>query len=189
MMQPPRPALVGVPVLETERLRLRGLQASDFDAMAAFAASPRAAFIGGQISRTLAWRGFCHMTGHWVHRGYGVFVFCDKATDAPLGTTGPWFPEGWPEPEIAWSVWAPEAEGKGYAFEAATAARAYAYGVLGWPTAISMIDPANTRSAALARRMGCVQDGTFVHEQYGLSNIWRHPAPDTLADGGMEAYA
>jgi RimJ/RimL family protein N-acetyltransferase len=185
----PPPALTGVPVLETERLRLRGLQASDFNTFAAFAASPRAGFVGGPNGRTLAWRGFCSMTGHWVHRGYGVFVFCDKVTDAPLGTTGPWYPEGWPEPEIAWTVWSPEAEGKGYAHEAATAARAYAYGVLGWATAISLIDPRNTRSAALARRMGCVPDGSFVHEQYGETIIWRHPSADALADGGMEAYA
>lgn len=189
MTLPPRPALVGVPVLETERLRLRGLQADDFDLFAAFAASPRSVFVGGPNDRNLAWRGFCHMTGHWVHRGYGVFVICDKTTGEPLGTTGPWFPEGWPEPEIAWTIWAPDAEGKGYAFEAATAARAYAYGVLGWPTAISLIDPANTRSAALARRMGCTPDGIFSHAQYGETNIWRHPGPDTLTDGGMEAYA
>lgn len=185
----PRPALVGVPVLETERLRLRGLQADDFDTFAAFAASARSAYVGGPNGRALAWRGFCHVTGHWVHRGYGVFAICDKATGEPLGTTGPWFPEGWPEPEIAWTIWAPDAEGKGYAFEAATAARAYAYGVLGWSTAISLIDPANARSAALARRMGCVPDGTFVHEQYGETNIWRHPSPDALSDGGIGACA
>ena len=185
----PRAALTGVPVLETARLVLRAPQASDFDTFATFAASPRAAFVGGPRSRGLAWRGFCHITGHWVHRGFGPFVFCDKVGGAPLGTTGPFYPEGWPEPEIAWTVWTPQAEGKGLAHEAAQAARAFAYGVLGWSTAISLIDPANTRSAALARRMGCVPDGTFTHEQYGVTDIWRHPAPDTLTDGGMEAYA
>jgi RimJ/RimL family protein N-acetyltransferase len=185
----PAPALTGVPVLETARLRLRGFQASDFDTFAAFAASPRAAFVGGPNGRTLAWRGFCHMTGHWVHRGYGMFVICDKASGAPLGASGPWFPEGWPEPEIAWSIWDAQAEGKGYAFEAASATRAFAYDVLGWSTAISLIDVNNARSAALARRMGCVADGVFTHEQFGQSTIWRHPAPDALTDGGIEAYA
>lgn len=184
-----QPRLVGTPVLETERLRLRAPVAADFETYAAFAASSRAAFVGGAVGRNLAWRGFCHLTGHWVHRDYGVFVFCDKATDAPLGTTGPFYPEGWPEPEIAWSVWHPGAEGKGLAHEAARAARAWAYDVLGWTTAISLIDPHNTRSAALARRMGCVRDGTFVHEQYGATDIWRHPAAAALADGGMEACA
>lgn len=189
MMPTPRPSLADTPVLETERLRLRAPVTDDFETFAAFMASDRAAHVGGPISRAMAWRGFCHITGHWVHRGFGAFVFADKATDAGLGMVGPWFPEGWPEPEIAWSVWDARVEGQGLAYEAAQAARAHAYGVLGWPTAISLIAAANTRSQALARRMGCVPDGTFVHDQFGESGIWRHPAPGALADGGMEAYA
>jgi RimJ/RimL family protein N-acetyltransferase len=185
----PAPALTGVPVLETERLILRAPVLGDFDTMATFAGSDRAAYVGGSIRRALAWRAFCHMTGHWVHRGFGPFVFCDRTTGAPLGWSGPWFPEAWPEPEIGWTLWVAQAEGKGYAFEAATATRAFAYDVLGWSTAISLIHIDNTRSAALARRMGCAPDGTFVHEQFGESTIWRHPAPDALTDGGMEAYA
>ena len=189
MIHTPRPALTGTPVLETGRLILRAPVAADFDSFAAFAASDRAAYVGGPNSRALAWRRFCGMTGHWVHRGFGLFVFCDGTTGTPLGTAGPWYPEGWPEPEIAWTVWSPQAEGCGYAFEAATATRAFAYDILGWPTAISMISPRNTRSEALARRMGCTADGTFHHEQFGENTLWRHPAPDTLTDGGIEAYA
>ncbi|MDO9524896.1 MAG: GNAT family N-acetyltransferase [Gemmobacter sp.] len=183
-----RPTLTGTPVLETERLILRAPVTSDFDAFAAFAGSDRAAHVGGPSNRALAWRGFCHLTGHWVHRGYGYFVFTDKTSGAPLGMSGPWYPEGWPEPEIAWSVWDAAAEGKGFAKEAAIAARAYAYGVLGWTTAISLIDPANSRSAELARRLGAVPEiDTVVMDK--PCTIWRHPAPDTLTDGGMEAYA
>ena len=177
------------PVLETERLILRAPVTEDFEVYVDFMATDRAGHIGGPISRALAWRAFGHMTGHWVHRGYGMFIFTDRSSGAALGMCGPWFPEGWPEPEIGWSVWAAEAEGKGLAHEAALAARAHAYGVLGWPTAISLIAANNTRSQALARRMGCMPDGIFVHEQFGESGIWRHPAPDMLADGGMEAYA
>lgn len=183
------PALTGTPVLETARLVLRAPVLADFDAFADFAASPRATFVGGPNGRNLAWRGFCGMVGHWVLRGYGVFVFCDRVTGTPLGTSGPWFPEGWPEPEIAWTVWSESAEGRGFAFEAATATRAFAYDMLGWPGAISLIATGNARSQALARRMGCTADGVFVHEQFGESVIWRHPAPDTLTDGGIEAYA
>lgn len=173
------PALVGVPVLETERLRLRGPKASDFEPFAAFLQSPRAAFVGGTVPRVQAWRAFGHLTGHWVLRGYSMFIIADKATDAALGMSGPWFPEGWPEPEIGWSVWAPEAEGKGVAFEAAMAARAWAFETLGWTTAISLIVDGNTRSEALARRMGCTLEGTFTHEVYGKSRIFRHPPART----------
>ncbi len=177
------------PVLETERLILRAPVTEDFEPFAACMASDRAVHLGGPFSRVLAWRSFGHLTGHWVHRGYGMFVLVERATGAAIGMSGPWFPEGWPEPEIGWTIWAPEAEGKGYAAEAALAARGYAYDVLGWPTTISLIAPGNTRSQALARRMGCVLESTFTHEQFGESGIWRHPAPEALADGGMDAYA
>ena len=178
-----------IPRLETERLILRGFRPEDFELFAGFAASDRARFVGGPSERNLAWRGFCGMTGHWVHRGYGFFVIEDKGTGKTLGTCGPYFPEGWPEPEIGWSLWDAEAEGKGFAREAALAARAFAYDTLGWTTAISLIVEGNTRSEALAQRMGCTRDGTFTHAQFGATAIWRHPAPSDLADGGIEAYA
>ena len=61
--------------------------------------------------------------------------------------------------------------------EAAFAARRHAYEVLNWPTAISLIDPANTRSIRLAERMGCHHEADFTHVRLGLMQVWRHPAP------------
>ncbi len=170
------PALIGVPVLETERLRLRGPKRADFETFATFLQSDRAAFVGGKQPRVQAWRAFGHLTGHWVLRGFSMFIIADKTTDAALGMAGPWFPEGWPEPEIGWSIWDAAAEGKGVAHEAATAARAWAYDALGWTTAISLIVDGNARSEALARRMGCQFEGEFTHETFGKSRIFRHPA-------------
>lgn len=173
-------SLSGVPVIETERLRLRGPKLADFEVFAGFLQSDRAAFVGGKQPRVQAWRAFGHLTGHWVLRGFSMFIIADKATDAALGMSGPWYPEGWPEPEIGWSVWEPQAEGKGVAFEAATAARAWAYDALGWTTAISLIVDGNTRSEAMAARMGCAYEGEFTHEVYGKSRIFRHPGPEAL---------
>lgn len=173
-------ALTGIPVIETPRLILRGPKSSDFEGFAAFTASDRSIHVGGPLSRVMAWRGFCHATGHWLHRGYSSFIIVDKVTDLPLGMSGPWFPEGWPEPEIAWTIWVPEAEGKGMAFEAAQAARAWAYHTLGWTTAISMIAAENARSQALARRMGCTRGADFSHETFGACQIWRHPSAESL---------
>ena len=178
-----------IPRLETERLILRGFRSEDFEPFAAYAQSPRSKGTGGPQDRNLAWRAFASMTGHWVHRGFGFFVIEHKESGQALGTCGPWFPEGWPEKEIGWTLWSPEGEGQGFAHEAALAARGFAYDTLGWSTAISMILYGNTRSEALAKRMGCTRDGGFVHAQYGETSIWRHPAPGDLADGGMEAYA
>lgn len=177
-----------IPRLETPRLVLRAPRVADFETFAAYQASERSRFTGGPLDRNLAWRSFGHLTGHWVLRGYGVFVIEDKATGLAIGTTGPWFPEGWPEPELAWSLWTAGAEGKGYAAEAALAGRAYAYEALGWTSVISMILDGNTRSEALARKLGCVRESGFTHAQFGACSIWRHPAADAQG-AGMEAYA
>lgn len=189
MITAPRPQLTGVPVLETERLRLRVPAPDDFGPFAAYCASERSRFTGGPNERSLAWRSFCSITGHWVQRGYAFFVLEERASGRAIGMAGPWFPEGWPEPEIGWQLWNLADEGRGLAREAAGAARGFAYGVLGWQTAISLIAEGNSRSVALARKLGCRPDGIFAHAQLGNCEIWRHPAPDTLSDGGMEAYA
>lgn len=173
--------LSNAPRLTTARLTLRLPQASDFDAWAACMASDRSKFIGGPVERHFAWRSFCHLAGHWLIRGYGMFVFADRQTDAPYGMTGPWFPEGWPEEEIGWTVWDAGVEGRGYAQEAALAARDYAYSTMGWTTAISLIDADNTRSVTLARRMGCAFERDYTHPQYGAMQVWRHPATAVAA--------
>jgi RimJ/RimL family protein N-acetyltransferase len=188
-MTAPRPALTGTPVLETERLILRAPETADFDVWADYFGSERSRFTGGPQPMAQAWRSFCGLTGHWVHRGYGMFFVTPRAGGPALGLVGPWFPEGWPGQEIGWILFSPEAEGKGIALEAAQTARAHAYDVLGWPGAISLIDPQNTRSQALARRLGCTPEGEAELPGLGLTVVWRHPAPDALADGGMEAYA
>jgi RimJ/RimL family protein N-acetyltransferase len=177
----PSVSLSGAPTLHTERLVLRVPQRGDYSHWSAFATSQRAQYIGGPLSDELAWRALGHLTGHWVHRGYGMFIFSTKDSDIPLGMAGPWYPEGWPEHEIGWSVWAPAAEGKGYAYEAALAARAFAYDVLGWTTAVSYVHPENQRSSALARRLGAVLDDSATQpfdDEPCL--IYRHPAPGVV---------
>lgn len=166
-----------IPTVETARLRLRAPAPSDFEAYAAFrTASPRTAGIGGLASRSDAFDIFCALTGHWAARGYGRWIVADKDTDAPLGVVGLYFPEGWPEPEIGWQVF-DVAEGKGVAYEAAAASRRYAYEDLGWTTVISLIRSDNTRSQALARRMGATLDAPYQHPTYGQMDVWRHLPP------------
>lgn len=169
-----------IPTLHTDRLALRAPRWDDFDAYAAFRASPRTATVGGPFSRSEAFTQLCAILGHWSLRGYGRWMVAERATDAPVGIVGLYYPEGWPEPELAWSVF-DAAEGRGYAHEAALASRIYAYDTLGWSTLISAVDPANTRSVALAKRLGCAQEAPFEHEVYGALHIWRHPAPEVTA--------
>ncbi len=166
-----------IPRLETARLVLRDYRQTDFDAFAAFYQTERSRFIGGPLSPEMAWRGLATHLGHWALRGYGFWAVEEKASGQFCGHVGLWFPEGWPEPEVGW-VMMGNAEGRGIAQEAALAARAHAYGPLGWRTAISAIDPGNLRSIRLAQRLGCVLESDFTHVRLGPMQVWRHPPPE-----------
>ena len=180
--------MTDIPVLTSERLTLRGADARDVDALAQFYASDRSTFVGGPLTRDLAWRQLATEIGHWTLKGFGRWIVTETATGATVGMVGLWAPEGWPEPEIGWDLF-DGFEGKGYATEAAQTARAYAYDILGWSTAISLVAPGNERSARVALRLGARLSGEFTHAKLGHLHIYRHPAPDELVNGGPEAYA
>ena len=166
-----------IPTVETDRLRPRLPQMSDLDAFAAFRSSPRSSFVGGPFTRTESFRDLAVLIGQWHLRGYGRWMITDKSSGKPLGTTGVYHPEDWPERELAWSLF-DAAEGRGIAFEAAMAARDFAYRVFGWSSIISCVDPANTRSVALAERMGATFERIFTHPSFGEMHVWRHPGPE-----------
>ncbi|MEX0286121.1 MAG: GNAT family N-acetyltransferase [Paracoccaceae bacterium] len=178
-------ALSTTPVLETERLILRAPQAGDWPVWLDMMMSDRSEFIRpDDIDEGKAWRAFGHVIGHWVLRGYGLFVFTLKDDNTALGATGAWYPAMWPEREIGWAVWSAAAEGKGYAFEAAQAARAYAFDTLGWDTAVSYIEKDNARSIALAERLGAVVDPDaprLSDDHWDNVLVYRHPTPEGAA--------
>lgn len=168
------------PLIETDRLILRGPAATDFEAIAAFYADPVRSFgFGGVLPRDEAWRWFASSIGHWHLRGYGFWTVTLKDDNAPAGICGLWNPEGWPEPEMGWIVF-DGFEGKSIAFEAATAVRAHAYGVMGFNTMTSNILPGNVRSVALAERLGAVHERTYQNINMGTEQLFRHPSPEAL---------
>ncbi|WP_212525144.1 GNAT family N-acetyltransferase [Actibacterium sp. MT2.3-13A] len=179
---------ITIPRLETERLILRAPALQDFEAFADFYASERAHFVGGPLNREESWRMLAMEIGHWQLAGFGRWIVETRDGGAVAGLVGLFCPEGWPEPEIGWDLFEGH-EGKGYATEAGAAARAYAYDSLGWDTAVSLVKPANVASARVAERLGARLEGMFTHQRHGAMQVWRHPAPAALSDGGMEAYA
>jgi len=111
-------------------------------------------------------------------RGYGSWVLEEKTSGDWVGYSGLWRPEGWPEPEVMWGL-AADAQGRGYATEAAQRARAFAYGELGWTTLISCIDPENLPSQRVAERLGAKREGAM--ELRGSTvGIYRHPDRESL---------
>ena len=147
------------PTLETPRLILRPPIQADLDGWAAFCADEETMrFIGGVVSRAVAWRIMSTVAGYWQLQGFGMFSVIEKATGRWIGRLGPIHPEAWPGDEVGWGL-AREAWGKGYATEGAAAAMDYAVDVLGWPDIIHTIAPENLASAALARRLGSTNRG------------------------------
>jgi len=142
------------PIIETERLILRPPVEGDLEAWMAFAADPEAArFLGGAQPRAVAWRAAMTIAGAWPVHGFSMFSVIEKASGRWIGRLGPWRPEGWPGTEVAWGL-AREAWGRGYATEGASAAVDWAFQTLGWSEVIHTIDPDNTPSQAVARRLG-----------------------------------
>lgn len=164
------------PRLETKRLALRAFAPGDFEAFSGFYASEASRFVGGPEDHIATWRRMASYAGCWMLRGYGKFVVEEKASGHAVGIVGPWYPEGWPEPEIGWTI-LPEFEGRGYATEAAGRALLCAYDELGWTTAMSAIFPGNDRSFRLAERLGAHHAGAVDVRPYGLLEIYRHLSP------------
>ena len=93
------------------------------------------------------------MCGAWTMTGIAMFSVIEKSSGQWVGRLGPWYPEGWPEPEVGWGI-AREHWGKGYASEGAAAAMDYAFDVLGWSDVIHCIDEKNLASQGVAKRLG-----------------------------------
>jgi RimJ/RimL family protein N-acetyltransferase len=170
---------VAIPTLETERLILRAWREEDLDAFAEFWAHEATAnFVGGVCGRGDAWRRLALQIGHWVLRGYGGWALEEKGSRRWVGYSGLWYPEGWPEPELMWSL-AADAQGRGFATEAARRVRDFAYGELGWTTLISCIAVANLPSQRVAGRLGAkLERHTELSER--PIGIYRHPSPEAL---------
>ncbi|MDA7423616.1 GNAT family N-acetyltransferase [Thalassococcus lentus] len=167
-------ANAGFPRLETERLILRGPLESDYPAVAAFMASPRATFVGGPVNDEFAtWRAFLAVIGHWSLRGYGFFTLEHRESGAIVGRAGIVNHIMWPEPELGWHLF-DGFEGQGYAYEAAVEIRQWADKSLGLGPLISLIVPENERSVRLAERLGATAESEI--ELMGATGVvYRHP--------------
>lgn len=156
-------------IIETERLILREIDPErDFDAWAkAMADENTVRYLGTPpMSRAQAWRSMAMAIGHWAIRGYGFFSLEHKETGEWVGRVGPWYPEGWPSPEIGWTI-SPDHLRQGFAIEAARASLEYVVKHLGWSSVIHVILEGNSASMAVARKLG----SELLRTQQGLPGV------------------
>lgn len=173
---------VNTPQIRTSRLLLRELRESDFDDYAAMCADPEVMeYLGGTpMSASDAWRHMAMLMGHWALLGFGTWAVEESATGAFVGRIGLHYPHGWPERELGWTL-ARGYWGRGLAAEGCRAVLQYVFGTLGWERLISLIDPENSRSIALAERLGARPEGeTEVLEHKVI--VYVHPKPAAQPD-------
>jgi RimJ/RimL family protein N-acetyltransferase len=165
-----------IPTLVAERLTLRAPFIEDWPAYAAFMATDRSIYMGGPHEQAIAWGMFCHDVAQWHLLGHGALMIELREGEAAAGqyigqigiNGGPLFPEH----EIGWMLY-DGFEGKGYAFEAASLMRDWAFEMLRLETLVSYIHPENAASCRLAERLGAVLDADAArHDPADL--VYRH---------------
>ena len=149
-----------VPVIETERLRLRGHEMRDFENSAAMWGDALVTrFIGGKPSaREDSWRRFMTFPGHWRLLGFGYWLIEEKTGGAYVGDGGFGnfkrdLPQPFDAPEQGWALM-PAMHGKGYATEAVHAMLGWAERHFGRTDFVCMIAPDNRASLRVAEKAG-----------------------------------
>ncbi|AHD07994.1 acetyltransferase, GNAT family [Phaeobacter gallaeciensis] len=163
------------PSLMTQRLTLVSPAEAGFDAHDAFLRIGAPRFIDAADDPDALWWSIATIIGHWHLRGYGLFALVERSTGRPVGMIGPWFPKGWPEPELSWHL-TEDARGKGYASEAAEAVLDWLFREKNWSNIASFIPEDNAASIALAQRIGARPEQLVSFRLAPANNMrtWRH---------------
>jgi RimJ/RimL family protein N-acetyltransferase len=149
------------PVLETERLYLRGHQAGDFADCVAMWSEPVVVryTIGDPSPASRTWLRMLGYRGHWAMLGFGYWAVEEKASGRYIGELG--FadfkrdiqPSIKGMPELGWAL-APRAHGIGYATEALQAVVAWGDRQFVSPRTTCIIHRDNKRSIRVADKLG-----------------------------------
>ncbi len=161
------------PVLTGSMATLRPHVASDLDAFWAFFQTDRAQYVSGPKNKTDLWNKFGAEVASWTLHGMGSWAI--DVDDVLAGQISVMQPPHFAEVEIGWILF-DGFEGQGIAFESAQLALDYTWSHITPPSLVSYIDEQNTRSIALAERLGATPDPNA--EKYDEEDIvYRHRRP------------
>jgi RimJ/RimL family protein N-acetyltransferase len=174
-------------LLETERLVLRKPRLDDVDRVLEYFSDPVAMeFIDEPTDKPAdAQAAIERWLGRWEADGLGFFAVDRREDGVMIGRIGllVWDTTTWEtstlsesgergQVELGWSL-AQAHWGRGYATEAAQAARAWAY-EQGVASLISLIHPDNVRSIRVAEKLDAAPTDT-IQAGGKPAVIWRHP--------------
>ncbi len=147
-----------VPVLETDRIRLRAHRLQDYSSCCAMWTDPVVTrFIGGRPSTAQqTWSRLLGYLGHWQLQNYGYWAIEEKTSNAFIGEIG--FADFKRDiiepmqnvPELGFAL-ASTAHGKGYATEAVHAALQWGDVHLPSNRTVALVNEANTASLHILR--------------------------------------
>jgi RimJ/RimL family protein N-acetyltransferase len=140
-------------VIETDRLLLRPLTATDLDEVDALHAAPDVMRTMGTFERPHALARLERNEREWQERGHGLMAIIERATSRFLGRSGLKYWPQFDETEVGW-VLHPHVWGHGFATEAGRACLEWGFGKLEVPYLTAMIRPDNDRSIRVAERLG-----------------------------------
>ncbi len=148
--------------LETERLRLRLPREGDLEGLYELHADPfTVSVFRSGFNRIEIWRRIAMALGYWQLRVYGPWSLEDKKTGTYVGSCSLWFPDGWQDVEVGYSIH-PAFRGQGLAVEAAKCVRNFGFSHHKFKRLVSYIQPSNLQSIRVAEKLGAKPDGEFM---------------------------
>ncbi|HEV3142621.1 MAG TPA: GNAT family N-acetyltransferase [Gemmataceae bacterium] len=149
--------LAEIPILETERLYLRGFTAGDLDLLHRLYSNAEVmSFIsvdGRPYTRERTEERLAAAIYRWTQHGIPMWAVFRKADQEFVGRCGFQIYEATKEIELAYTL-LPQAWGNGYATEASLACLDHVFTVLNWDRVVSRTRPTNTRSLHVMEKVG-----------------------------------
>lgn len=158
------------PLIETERLRLRGFTPADKPDFAAMRADPDVVryLVGGEalipFAEEIAESRISAFREGWG-AGFGVWAVEEKRSGRFLGQAGLAKLERSPDVEVLYAF-ARSAWGKGYAREAARASLAYAFETAELQRVVAFVVPQNTASSRVLEAVGLTALGETRYNDF-----------------------
>jgi [ribosomal protein S5]-alanine N-acetyltransferase len=165
------------PLLETPRLILREMSPDDLDFVASMLADPEVMrFYPRCYSRDESKTWIERQWHRYARHGHGLWLVLEKSTSQPVGQVGLLIQrvDGVEEKEVAYLIHRPFWR-RGFAAEAASACRDYAFTFFGREIVIALIRPENAPSQNVAMKLGMkprpgtVQHGGFEHHVFEIA--------------------
>ena len=159
---------MSIKVLETERLLLRPFTPDDAEFILRLLNEPSfIRHIGDKDVRTTEQAVSYLLDGpirSYVLHGHGLMRVEVRETGQPIGMCGLLRRKPDQDPDLGYAL-LPEAWGRGYASEAASAILEYGSRILGFPRILALVAPGNARSIQLLQKLGFMLAGSSPNQQ------------------------